>query len=572
MDSTVKILQQINQLKTDLKPDHLQSTQISYLRRFIYAHKKPLILFLLLALLEALLLIGLPLMVRLLLEKDYNLFLLDNLLFDSALLTLVVLFYILTAYWLIRLDQNISFSLINQIKLHWLSYFYETPSSHNSELSDGSLLTKFVYHTQLLKMALEKSVMEGSRAVIFYLVILVSAFLFSSSAFLKIFLGFPLLCLVFYIFYRIGRYYVSREQTLNTRLVKSLVHQAANLYQIKQLGLEKERFHMIGLLLEQDTFFRKRREIWIRFSDRVVFSLVLLSGGLAYLFKDFYPVFSFESWGESAISIILAGFYVKILMQAGHAGMFWQALKTGLLVSIPDFAVTESPRRSGPKIDFAGRILVYGKKVKLSKFGGVIPSFQLEIPPASGILIVSEGSYGKSTLAKFLCGLGIVESLNVKNGNFRLLSHYWSENNLSRHFISFSPVYQETLAEYLFAKPADEISQEDLESVFVKLQKYPQFEFIFRYKDFLSKRLNSFVASRREMFLLQIAGSILHSPGLICIDHDVFDLPGTVVSENLNLLRKLCPQASLVCFSGSCSHSMKFDQTYLLTDREFKKT
>ncbi len=573
MEEINKIHLRINQLKTEIKPQIFYGIQRKYLTKFILANRKPITRFLILALVESLLLISLPIILKFLVENDYNFFRLHSLLLDVTLLSVLVLAYIVTSYLLIRLDQTISFNLINQIKMHWLGRFYGTASSRTSVLSDGSLITKFVYHTQLLKMALEKVVMEGTRAIIFYLVILASAFLFSSSTFLWLLLGFPFLCLVFFIFYRIGSYYISREQTLNTRLIKAIVQQTSNLQQTQSLGLVRPRFKMIEGLLEQDTFFRKRREIWVKFSDRLVFALILLSGGFLYVLKDFYPIFSWDSWTESAIGLILAGFFTKVVIQVTHAGLFGQALKTGLIISIPDFAVGKNPGDSSVDLDFNQKILVYGRKVRLSKFAGVIVNFELELLPGSKTLIRSEGPLGKSTLARYLGGLKQVDSLNVKNGRRRILSVKWGSSCRSRQYLSLSRIYRETIAEFLLAKPSEEINQEDLQKVFQVLGRHPEFEFIFKFNDFLGKRFNSSESSETELILLQIAQAVLNKPRLICVDHDIFDHQNERVSRGLEILEQECSGSTLVFFSGLTGQpdTGRFENTYTLSKNAFQK-
>jgi hypothetical protein len=573
VDQIKKIHLKISQMKSEIKPEILKGTQKSYLKKFIRSNRQPIIWFLVLALVECLLMISLPIILKYLVENDYNYFRLHNLYFDVVLLTVLVVAYVFTSYGLIRLGQTIGFNLINQIKMHWLNYFYQTASSQVSELSDGTLITKFVYHTQLLKMSLEKVLMEGSQALIFYLVILASAFLFSSTTFFWLLLGFPLLCVIFWIFYLIGRHYVRKEQTLNTRLVKSLVQQSANLQQTQSLGLVSQRYKMIGQLLEQDTFFRKRREIWVKFSDRLVFSLILLCGGLVYVLKDFYPILTWNNWSDSAIGLILAGFFTKIVIQISHAGLFAQALKTGLIISVPEFSVGDQPPVAGPEINFKESIEVYGEKVKISKFAGVIRKFALEILPKTKTLIRSEGPLGKSTLARYLCGLTEVRSLNVKNGKSRILASNWGNTNKSRHYISLSQIHRESVAEFLLAKPGDEIIQSDLEQMFLKLNQYPEFQFIFKFNDFLSKRFSSFLSSETETILLQIAQAILNNPHLICVDHDVFDSPNQTVRRGLKILEEACPDSTLVYFSGLVNPevSASFSNIYTLTRDEIKK-
>ena len=452
---------------------------------------------------------------------------------------------------------------------HWLIYFFQTPSNESSKLSDGSLMAKMLYHTQLLRMGLERVIMEGGRAVVFYVVVLIAAFFFSSSSFFWMAMGFPVICVMTYVAMLIGKHYISQEQTLNTKFVKVLFHQMNNLSQVQSLGLEQDRFHQLNQIIEQDTHFRKRREMWLKFSDRLVFAIILLAGGMLYLIKDFYPILHWNNWSEGAIGIVLTGYFAKILMQSVHAGIFWQALKTGLLISVPEFKVGPNPFGKRSKVNFLSSLTIQGKKAKLSKFGSPIKQFRLVLEPGSKTLIVGEGTVGKTTLAKYLCGMEKIDSLNVKNdGNF-LLSHIWCGHNRDRQLISLTPVFRETVAEFLLAQPAEDLDLADLNNIFKKLKKYPEFNFIFQFKEFLGKRFDSLQGSLTELALLQIAQSILRQPKLICVDNSVFDLPNPLVQKSLLILAQECAASTIVYFTVDPKNAKNFKKTYNLSLTDF---
>lgn len=562
---TKKLHLRLNQLKNSLKPEHLKGTQKAYLRRFFKANLGLETALLLCSILESLLLVSLPIIMKYLVERDYNLFQLEKLVSDLIILTILGIIYIITSYSIIRLGQELFFRLTNQIKRHWLIYFFQTPSVESSKLSDGSLLTKMVYHIQLMRMGLERVILEGGRAIIFYLIILIAAFFFSSSSIFWLCLGFPLLCLSFWIAYLIGRYYISNEQTLNSRLIKSLLHQMNNLAHIQSLGLVQDRFEQLNQIIEQDTYFRKRRETWLKFSDRLIFAVVLLTGGFLYLIKDFYPILHWNNWSDGAVGIILTGFFTKILIQTVHAGIFWQALQTGLQISVPEFTVGKNSLGEKVKINFSAGLTIQGQKVKLSKFASPIKKFQLQLKPAQKVLIFGEGTVGKSTLAKYLCGLENVPSLNVKNDGQFLLATFWGKQNRDRQLISITPPYRESVVEFLLATPADQLDQKDLDSIFHRLKKYPQFDFIFKFNDFLGKRMDAFQSSLTELALLQIAQSVLRQPQLICIDHSVLDLSNPAIRRGLEILDQECAHSTRVYFSSQAQPVAKFDYIYELT-------
>jgi ABC-type multidrug transport system fused ATPase/permease subunit len=560
----------LNRLKNSVKPERLKSAQKAYLSRFAREKRGLMVLLGGLIVAESLLLVSLPVIMKYLVERDYNLFRLENLIADLLLLGGLVVVYLLLSFTIIRLGQELFFALINQIKRHWLIYFLQTPSAESSKLADGSLMAKLLYHTQLLRMGLERVLLEGGRAVVFYVIIVVAAFFFSSTTFFWLAMGFPLLCLATGVAWLIGRHYIRQEQTLNSRFIKVLFHQMNNLAQISSLGLGKERFHQLNLVIEQDTYFRKRRETWLKFSDRLIFALVILAGGMLYLIKDFYPILHWNNWTDGAVGIVLGGFFAKILIQCVHAGIFWQALQTGMQIAVPEFTIGKNPLGQGIEINFTKPLALQGSRVKLSKFGRVIKHFRLTLTPGSRTLIVGSGPVGKTTLAKFLCGLVEIPSINVKNAGRFLKAMIWCRGNKSRQLISLVNVYRESAGEFLLAKPAEDLDQYDLEKIFSRLKKYPQFEFIFKFKQFLGKRFDSLQGSLHELVLLQVAQAIVRRPKLICVDSSVYDLPGPEIAEALRILEQECPETTLVYFSArEDATAASFDQVMRLNETDF---
>lgn len=559
-------------MKMQIKPEGLKGAQKAYLRRFLKDNLGMIVGLFSMVLLESLLLVSLPILMKYLVENDYNFFRLQSLMVDLIFISLFVLILIGVSFAIIRLGQMICFKLTNQIKKHWLIHFFQTPSSDSSKLSDGSLMAKMVYHTQLMKMGLERVVLEGGKGAIFYAVILIAALFFSSTTVFWLCLGFPLLCLSFWIAFLIGRHYISQEQTLNSRLIKVLLHQMNNLPQTQSLGLAQERFNDLSNIIEQDTYFRMRRETWLKFSDRLVFALILLSGALLYLVKDFYPILHWNNWSDGAVGIILTGFFTKILIQAIHAGIFWQAMQAGLQISVPEFITGKNPLDDRVKINFKKGLVLQGAQVKLSKFSKAIRDFHLELPPHSKTLIEGKGPVGKTTLAKHLCGLESVDSLNIKNDGEFYLSVAWSKRNKYRQLISLIPIFRGSVGEFLLAKPADQMDSEDIDKIFSVLKKYPQFEFIFQYNEFLGKRFDSFQGSLTELCLLQFAAAIINKPKLICIDNSVTDLNNSLVQSSLEILETECAESIFVYFSEGEKQTDKYNNVYQLTNNKLIDT
>lgn len=184
MPKKININKELNKIKNELRYSPFHPNQWDYIYKTLSKEKKRIMLFFTLCGLEAILTVFIPLFIKIGIESNYNLLHIDTLLVSFAVMTLVVTAFIVNGYVTLRLGQKISYYFINQIKKDWVNKYLSIPSARAPNLENGNLLAKIVYHTQLLKVGMERVLFQGVSGVFLYLAILAGAFLFFSELFL----------------------------------------------------------------------------------------------------------------------------------------------------------------------------------------------------------------------------------------------------------------------------------------------------------------------------------------------------------------------------------------------------
>ena len=138
------------------------------------------------------------------------------------------------------------------------------------------LMTKITYHFGLLQMGLKNAFFCIPKLVVGPIALIVAAFFISWP--LLVFVCGSILTGLFLIW--IGNYlaknYVSQDQTLYSRMLLEIQSTVGNRLTHRQQGNIAELVESFDELVQLDSHFRLRRELWVRFSPQVVFLILSL--------------------------------------------------------------------------------------------------------------------------------------------------------------------------------------------------------------------------------------------------------------------------------------------------------
>ncbi len=241
----------------------------------------------------------------------------------------------------------------------------------------------------------------------------------------------------------------------------------------------------------------------------------------------------------------------------------------GLRLSVPTFKT--DPERDIQKPPAWVTLRFSGKKTKLSNKGAYIKNFNLGFNKGDRILVYSDNSYGKTTLARVVTGQKCIDSLNVTLDRYRVPSKKWCFYKSENYFIKANPTFDITLGEYLLGESKSQISRYDIDAVYKELKPYKIFDFIFDHKDMLGRRITTANLSITEIILIQIAYCLLRPKSIIAIDHTCFDQSKNEIIEGIKLLEKHSKSTTFVFFSSKVNKMFDYAKIYNLDKTEFKQ-
>lgn len=558
-----------NKIRNESRFQKLDFVQKAFIKKFTKKHKKDIKTFVILSIVETLIWLSLPLIIHLFLEKSFNLLNYKNF-FSIGIISIVLIAgYLVNSYYRIYIGQNLSMTLINELREAWYMHFLKHSSAFINNFDGRKLMTKFLYHVQLLKMGLQNIINQGLQAILIYFAILIFSFLVNPKLFTVLLLSTPILVIIFLITEHIGKYYVAREQTFNSRIVSHLADSLMNFDLLKIQARENEKLKEMDNLIELDKHFRVRRQLWLQYSNRVVYGLILLFGILLYFIQIFWPFIEFDSLTNIASSGIILGFYSHLLFSAARSGIFFEAFRLGLYLSLPKF-ISGKKAQSVQKAPSWNDLRLNSQKIQFSSYGEKIKNFELNIKKNDRLSIYGKRNYGKTTLARIITGQKCSKSVNFKLDKFRISSKDWCSYKKDNYFISANPTFDTSIGEYLLGKRKASITRQDFDSIFTNLKQHKIFDFLLSHNDLLGKRIMTHDLSITEIILLQIAHCLLNKKSLIAIDHVCLDLEDNEkIMKALQILDKNSPKSAIIYFSSIKNNLITYDKTYQLSKNQF---
>lgn len=567
--SKKQILAESNKIRGELHYERLNKAQKKYLWGFFGKHKKIIYIFIFLTIVETIVELALPTISHFYLEKSFDLMNYKTFLFVGISLIILIIIFLINSYFRIFLSQKISIELINSIRESWFYYFLKQTEAIKEGFDGKKLMTKILYHVQLLRMGFQNILTEGIQGILLYVGILAFSFVFNPRLFIVLWFSIPVLLLIFVITDYIGKYFVAREQTFNSRIVGHLADSLINYDILKAQAREEEQLKEFENLINLDTHFRIRRQLWIRYSTRVLYGVILMFGVALYFIQIYFPFLQFDSLTNIASTGIILGFFVRLLFSAARVGIFFEAFMLGIRLSTPKFY--HKPTKHIQKFPKWNKLSILSQKTKLSKYGGYIKDFNLTINQGENISIISEGRNGKTTLARIITGHKYSQSVFIKLDKTRITSFKWTFYRKNNYLITANPYFDTTIGEILFSKDKTRITHDDIQALYETLSHYKIFDYLVKHKDLLGKRITKLDFSFSEVVLLQIAHCILQKKSIIAFDHLCIDSANNEIIDGMKILHKLHPKTSLIVFSKTENNYLTYDKSYKLHKTGFTK-
>ena len=315
-------------------------------------------------------------------------------------------------------------------------------------------------------------------------------------------------------------------------------------------------------LVDFDSVFRIRRDIWMKMGSKVIFALLLVVSVLSNVFYDdlslkinlIRPELRF-------LYVFLLVYLSRIAYESLRVGLYIFPAKLGL--SLTNVPLAKYNHRRNVK-DIKEKIVFYSRKTKLYKAGRYLHSLELPFRRGGRYLFYGPNLSGKTSLARAFFGGEIYnpKALKVRiDGRRSDFPEY--QGLFSRGYI-FDPAFvsHKSSIEVVIGRDREETPFEEIERALAVINRHPAIA------ELVSPD-NNFNASAGKVWNNHLSAFALHclhclaaKPSLIIIDNLWMDLGYSAIREMLATLSRELPDSIIIVFANKDIDNLDYDKRY----------
>lgn len=481
--------------------------------------------------------------------------------FWPIFIALIVIF-IVNSFFSIKQEKTIVVLFVNSLRRRIFKNYLGKPLSLMDSEKQANLISKISYHLPLVSMGVSNSIFGLVR----WLIYLASAILVTYLAGLNII--FVALGLIFIsVTVAVGSYfvvkqYVSQEVTFYSQIIKHIDLSLSEKYFSKSFNLEPAILKKFDTLVNFDSIFRIRRDLWMKMSFKVIFVLILFISVLTHLFyNDITLQINLISPDLKFLYLFLLFYLSRIIFESLKIGLYLFPTKLGLSLTN---VRTEKYNHRENFIKLKEEIIFYSRKIRLFKGGKYYKNLKFTFKKSGRYLLYGPNFCGKTTLAEIMLGYKIFNSkaLKIKIDGLRIsFSEYQSK--FSDAYL-FNPSFrsQKSILEVVAGSDREDTNFAKVEQALKIMADYQSLS------HFISKDNNFSVSSDGlwnnsiSSFALHCLHCLVNKPTLIIIDNFWMDLSYQDISSMLQIISRELPDSIIIVFAKDKLTNLNYDKCY----------
>ena len=451
--------------------------------------------------------------------------------------------FLLMRFWEIYLEKWLVIEFLNYLRRTW---FQESVRNirvpQASELA--SLMAKLTYHFGLLQMGLKNVIFQIPKLVFGFFALIIVSWSINVALFQLV-----AACLVFSLFLIwlgnfLAKNHVSRDQTLYSRMLREIHSSVSRRANYSLQSNHYDLMQSFDDLVELDSHFRLKRELWMKFSPQLVLIVIALAGMAGYAIDfqglNFSEIFSING----AVLAMLSALLVRQLYLSLQMGLFLFPLYLGLVLSVPEFKTTTKWQPLPPIRSISFRT----KSARIGK--GRRKKYQFDLFGGNRILVhAGESSQFVANLLTGGIGMRKGKSWNVVHNDLRMSFNSWSHRPNQVFRIAATYVDDTPLINLFTGKLSQHILTSDIEQVFTDLAGIPYLDELNITPHNMRNSIQSDHLDWEKRMAVQIVAAIVSKPPMIVIEQEITRFESNILQTLLELLAQKANSSIIVCFS-----------------------
>lgn len=563
-DAQTSLYQERRKIKYSVRPFKLERHHWEYIQNYLKKNKSSLLflagLMFSQVLIEVLALLFINSTTR---GQIYGLVQNKAVLSFTVIIIIGAALYLAITYLSIKYERKAVLGLINDLRRKLFSGILQKQQKMVTNEAKADFIAKMSYHLPLLNLGLDHSVFGSIRWVFSASILVALALVANTNIIYFVLIAIAFSILIGFIAYCIARYYISQEVASYSQVIRHITLTLTEFPSIKSLHKEQSALEELDAKVAIDTYFRIRRDIWLRYFNRVLFTLLFIASisSFAFAFSNPEKFSFFYNPASNVITGIISLYLIRLFYEAVQTGLYIPPVKLGIFLSVPIHTHQNFKRRMR---SIWKTIAFKSNKTKLFPEGEYFKNLSLEIKRDGRYLFTGIARSGKTNLAYVFAGSPEFnqDGWLVKIDEQRFDYRHWINSFDDRYF--FAPQFhsEKTLGELILGKDRQDIVEEDISKVYALCEKYPLLYVPLSKKRFLGDSAKAFENNAAALFIIQTLFCIVNETSFVIIDNHWIDLGYGEIEESIRILDKELPNSAIVVCSREKNDIIKYGSIY----------
>lgn len=486
------------------------------------------------------------------------------------IVSLGVLVYLGVTYYALFRERSTVLSFINELRELWFSSTMSSPSRMVTSEIKADTISKISYHLPLLSLGFDHSVFGVLRWFLSVSVLVSIGALAGLQTLGIVVMVVALSLALIGAAYYVAHHYISQEVTSYSQVIRHIVLSFFELSNIKNIHGEGAAIKDLDTKVGVDTYFRIRRDLWLRYFNRGSVALLFLASFFFSIVVFMHPgagAFLYDSSSQILLALITI-YGLRLLYESVQIGLYLPPLRLGILLSIPKNTASFGSR---PPLTWKS-LRFFSNKIKFFAKGEYFKNFSMSYVRGGRYLCVDEKGDTLPRLSQLLGKEYVFNSSGwfVETDEKRMGILSWMEACTDAYYIRPPFQSEKTLGELILAKESRDITSLDMEQVYAFYERYHVFSHMLGSRRFLGESMRIFVDDPRALCALQILSCIVQKRGFIVIDALWIDLRYPEIEEMIRVLDRELPDAVIVLCSRKKNDFLPYTKVYIINENELQ--
>jgi len=555
----VRLLHEIRRRRNQFRRPEYSALHRDYIRVFFKKHRVMIIgtlaLFLTQGVIETLLIV----------ISRNRLALSDGQLVSGAfwrLLILLLVLFVVNSFFSIKQEKTVVVIFVNNLRRRIFKNYLGKTAEEMSAEKQADLIAKISYHLPLVSMGASNSFFGTARWLIYLASALVVAYLAGLNIMFigPVFLG--LSVAGGGAAYLTVKRYISQEVTFYSQIIKHVNYSLSEKYFSKRFNLEPAILQKFDRLVNFDSIFRVRRDVWMKMGFKIIFALLLVISVLTNIFYDNLALrINLISPELKFLYVFLLIYMSRIAAESLRIGLYFFPAKLGL--ALTNIQINKYNRRDNRE-DIKQNIIFYSRKAKFFKTGKYYRDLHFEFQRGGRYLFYGSNLCGKTALAKLFFGGETYNprALKVKIDGRRLdFSEY--QKKFSRvHFFDPNFTSQKSLIEIIIGSDREDTAFAEIEKTLDLIARHPDLAALVSPDNNFNLSADKIWSNHLSTFALHVLHCLAAKPTLIIIDNLWLDLNYPGIYKMLLTLNRELPDSIIVAFANRKINNLDYNKCY----------